>query len=267
MTTNRILLCAALACAAVFLFVGNANAMNSAQVEAQPSGTAVTVDSNPVISYLASVAGASLDGYTYTNWAIIATDSSGSLEYFGHLPVGSAYVPTVGDALSVSGTYSPFHQIPEVETLTAISATSSGNTPASPVVVTIPALNAMDVNPPTTDDYGILEYLVELDNVTLSGASTFAFNANTTLTATDSSSNTVTVYQYASSYSAAGAFGGQPVPTGPVDIIGIADVFSAGSGGTEVIPFQITSVPEPCTFVLGGLGLLGLLATKKLRRK
>jgi hypothetical protein len=273
MTTNRILLCAALACAAVALFVGNAKAIDVAQVEASPSGTAVTLDSNPVVTYLASVP-QTLDGYTYTNYAILANDGTGSLELFGHLP--GTYVPALGDAISVSGTYSPFNSIPEIGTMTALSQVSTGNNVAGalggggttpiPTVVTIPQLNAMS----SSLNYSILEYYLEVDNVSLVQTSpvaagpTFATHANTTLTATDLGANTLTVFQYASSYSAAGALGGTPVPVGLVDMFGIADVFS---GTTEFIPFSFTAVPEPSTFVLGGLSLLGLMAAKKLRRK
>jgi hypothetical protein len=51
------------------------------------------------------------------------------------------------------------------------------------------------------------------------------------------------------------------IPTGPVDITGIADVFD---GTTEFIPFSITPVPEPSSMALLGLG--GMLCASLVRR-
>ena len=89
---------------------GNAAASTIAQVETFAGGTAATLDQNPVITYIASQPGTG-DGYTYTNYAILANDGTGSIDLFGSLPTGSPYVPAVGDAITVSGTYSPFNSI------------------------------------------------------------------------------------------------------------------------------------------------------------
>lgn len=99
-----------------------------ATVEGQASGTAATIGdvSNPVITYIAAQPGTG-DGYTYANYALLVSDGTGSVDVFGHLPSGSTYVPTVGDAVSLSGAFSPFNGIPEIATLTAISQISSGN--------------------------------------------------------------------------------------------------------------------------------------------
>lgn len=256
---------AALASAAVFALNGHVRASTIASIEGDASGTvgvSLGTSSDPiaVVTAIGSVAGAALDGYSYTNWAIIADDGTASLELFGHFPAGDSYSPTVGDGITATGTYSPFNDIPEVDALTAISATSTGNTVPAPLTVTVPQLAALQL---ATPNYGILGYLITVDDVTLSGATTFKTHANTTLTATDSSSNTVTVFQYASSYSAAGAFGGLPVPTGPVDLTGIADVFSTGP---EFIPFAITpyvAVPEPTSLSLIAMGGLALLNRRR----
>ncbi len=94
----------------------------------QASGTLTSLDNSagqyPVITYIASQPGSG-DGYTYTNWAVFANDGTGSLELFGTMPGG--YTPALGDAVSASGTFSPFHNIPELGTLTAIAQQSTGN--------------------------------------------------------------------------------------------------------------------------------------------
>jgi hypothetical protein len=277
MTTNRIVVAVAVAFAAVVLFVGNAQASTIATVEGDPSGTLVTLDANPVITYIAAQPGTG-DGYTYTNYAILANDGTGSIDLFGHLPSGSTYVPAIGDAISVSGTFSPFNGIPEIGTMTAISQVSTGNNVAGslggggttpiPTVRTIPQLLSVS----TTQDPTTEEYLVELDNVTFTaGANPFPTHATGSYTVSDGT-NSLTVFFQPSTYSVSDPIAGTSVPAGPVDITGIIDAFGGtynGSpvGGTpELIPFTITSVPEPSTFVLGGLSLLGLLAAKKHRR-
>jgi hypothetical protein len=114
--------------------------------------------------------------------------------------------------------------------------------------------------------------LVEVDNVSLftDSAATmpvsgnFATHANVTLYGKDASGNIMEVYEWASSYSAAGAFGGTPIPTGPIDIVGLLS--QSGAFAPELTPVQfIAPVPEPSTFALCGVGALlalGLRARK-----
>jgi hypothetical protein len=240
-----------------------AQAQDIATIEAGPTGTGVTISSAPIITAIMSAPGTG-DGYTYGNYAILASDGTGSVELFGHLPSGSTYVPTVGDALSVSGTYSPFSQIPEVGSLTAISAVSSGNTVPPPTAYTIPELNQ------TTLPLTIAGFLVELDNVTIETSSggaisgNFPTHANGTYDVTDGV-NTMTMYQWASSYASAGALGGTPIPTGPVDILGLMDVF--GGTSPELIPYQISpaAAPEPSSIALAAIG--GVAVLLGLRRR
>ncbi len=107
------------------------------------SGTLVSYDggsgSAPVITAILSAPG-TVDGYTYTKYAILAQDSTGSLDIFGTLPSGTTFTPAVGDAINVNGTYSPFDSIPEVASLTSLSLISTGNAISSPSVTTIPTL-------------------------------------------------------------------------------------------------------------------------------
>ena len=248
-----------------FLLLGVASAVpalpaNIAQIETQPSGTLVTLDSNPVITVIGSAPG-TLDGYTYSNWAIFAADATGSIDLFGHLPTGTTYVPAVGDAISAAGTYAPFDAIPEISTLTSIAQTSGGNSVPAAIPVTVPQMAAI-----TPSSYNYLGHYLLLQDVVFSGASgNFPVHNNGTYSLTDlSGQNSLTLFQWASSYSAAGALGGTPVPTGVVDIFGTVDLFQ---GTPEFIPFSITSVtastPEPESI---GIAFAGLVVLGWLRR-
>jgi hypothetical protein len=256
--TKHVLFSAVLVLTAVCIGHGNARASTIAQVEALASGTAATLDDNPVITYIASQPGSG-DGYTYTNYAILANDGTGSIDLFGHLPTGSSYVPTVGDAITVSGTYSPFNGIPEIATMTAISQVSSGNAVPGPTSVTVPQLLALG----SSQNYAIQEYLLVLHNVTfVAPPATYPIHANLSLTATDGTNN-VTVFYNPSSYSVSDPLAGTAIPTGPVDITGIASVFS---GTAELLPFTVTPVPEPAslTFGLIALGSVALLCRRRV---
>lgn len=108
-----------------FLLIGMATvnpafASTIAQIEAQPSGAAVTLNSNPVITAIGSAPGTG-DGYTYSNYVILAEDATGSIDLFGHLPTGDTYIPSVGDEVGAAGTYSPFDAIPEIDPLTSLT--------------------------------------------------------------------------------------------------------------------------------------------------
>lgn len=248
----------------------NALASSAATIFGLGTGTPATYDNAsgayPVITAVLSQPGA-LDGYTYSTWSFLAQDSSGSIDLYGALPSGSTYVPTVGDAISVSGTYSPYHQIPEMGTMTSISQISPGNPVAAPTVYTIPQLTSS-----TTIPQSQAGYLLALDNVSLYSDSAatipvsgnFATHANTALYARDSGGNIMEIYVWASSYSVDGALGGTPIPTGNVDITGF--VSQSGTFPAEITPLSITAVPEPTSFALFGAGGL-LTLTLALRRR
>lgn len=209
------------------------------QIEASGPGTGMTLDSNAVITYIASQgSGYTVNGRTYNSWAFLANDGTGSMEIYGTMPGG--YVPTVGDIINASGQYTLYNSIPEFENLTNITKVSSGNSVPGPTITTIPQLTALETAP----NYGLSEYLLTLQDVNLSGAFSANANTNANLVATDSNGKTLTVYQWATSYSGAGALANTTIPSGYVDITGIADVYSGGPT-TEFIPFAVSPSVGP----------------------
>jgi hypothetical protein len=249
---------------AVVLFASNALASTAAAIFPDLTGTVVTYDNAsgayPVVTAILSRQGAVSAGHTYSTTTLLAQDSTGSLDIFGINETTWGYSPQVGDGIYVQGTYSPFHQIPEVETIQNIFQTSAGN-PVSPTLATIPQLNV------STLPQSIAGSLIELDNVTISGGGSFSSifptyaGGNVSYTVTDGSANNMVLYDWVTSYSTAAALGGTAVPTGPVDIIGFDSVFTSGSTSTaEFTPISIISVPEPTTLSLcGGCALLALM--------
>src|SRR5262249_44073658 len=116
----------------------------------------------------------------------------------------------------------------------------------------------------------------ELGNVTISGGGlgTGLFPtpaqdtvANETYTITDAGGNSMTMFDWVSSYSAAAALGGTAVPTGPVNLIGFDSVFGSGSTAeAEFTPIAIVAVPEPTTLGLCGVGTLLALAFRARKK-
>lgn len=267
----------------------SALADSAADIETYPLNTAATYDDNgtgnyPIITTILSQPG-TLDGYTYANYSYLVADTTGSLDiFYSHTlagPASSYPTPTVGDSLYITGNYSPFDGIPEIANSTANPLTitgpiSSGNTPynPTPALTTIPAVN-VGTNAYGINSSGFAGTLVQLDNVTISGAgTTWAYHANTTATVSDGSGNSMTLFLWASSYSSCGLIatdngadptGGALVPTGLVDMTGFVDDFG---NSAEFVPTSIEAVsaPEPSSIALAVTGGVGLLLGLRRRK-
>lgn len=249
---HNYLLTAAIAGAACMSSL-SALADNASTIFGDASGSAVTYDSGAIITAILS-SPQTLNGKTYTTWSFTAQDSTGSLVIYSAMPTGSSYVPTVGDAITVSGTYSPYNQIPEVTKVTAITPISTGNPIPSLTVATISQLNQ------ATLSQSIAGHLVELDNVTITGTPATFGTSTTSYTVTDASGQHMTLYYWPSSYSVDMAMSGNTVPTGPVNILGLPDVYGSTP---EFIPMQFVPVPEPSVLAVAGAGLVALLAKRR----
>jgi len=236
------------------VFASNTMASSIYDIEQQSSGSAATLDSAPVITFIGSQPG-TFGGHTYTSWSIFAQDSTGAIDLFGSLPGGTTEpTPTVGDAVNAAGTFSPFHQIPEIASMTSLTHVSTGNSVPTPMGYTV--------------SQSIAGYVLRLQNVTLytDSAATIPVSgnfaaANTALYAKDSNGDIMETYFWYTSYSADGAMVGNPIPTGPVDIIGF--VSQSGSFAPEITPLAFVTVPEPSTMVLIALAMLGLLGFRR----
>jgi hypothetical protein len=252
------------AIASVLALIGaNALAADIATIQSQTSGTAgLTLDSGPIVTAIMSQPG-TFGGRTYTSWAVLAQDSTGSIDLFSSAASFGSYIPTVGDVITATGTYSPYHQIPELASLTAISLNSQGSAvPARPVAA------IADLNLSLTIPQNLAAYPVELDNVsiytdaagTIPATGNFAA-ANTAFYLKDTDGNIMEMYFWYTSYSCDGAMVGTPIPTGPVNVVGLLS--QSTTFPVEITPYSITSVPEPSVLALAGLGLLGALVARR----
>ncbi len=146
-------------------------ASDIAQVEGLTTAAGnVTIDSNAVITAILSQPGtvgvSPNPTHTYTGWSFLVQDGTGSMDVYASQSVLTSlgYTPTVGDTITLTTTISPFHQIPETGTVSAISLVSSNSGyTATPLVVTIPQANV------ATLPYSSAGYLVQFNDVTISG--------------------------------------------------------------------------------------------------
>lgn len=262
MKINCAFLAGAIASAVVSLGA-TALASDIVTIQGLTSGTTgVTLDSSPVITAIMSQPG-TFGGHTYGSWAVLAQDSTGSIDLYSSSASFGTYVPTVGDAVNAAGTWSPYHQIPELASLTSISLVSSGNAVPARPITTIGALNMS-----LTIPQNLAAYPVEIDNVTLytDPAATIPpsgnfLGANTAFYIRDGGGNIMELYFWYTSYACDGAMVGTPIPTGPVDVVGLLS--QSGSFGVEITPYSLTQVPEPSMLALAGLGVAGFLIRRR----
>jgi len=277
-------------------------------IEYYTANTVATYDGNGDFLYGGNNADATVDtimsqpgtfgGHTYTGWAVLVGDASGSLDVFATASALTAigWTPAEGQTVSLSATYSPYHSIPEIATVTHENTlgvneplwNSPGVNGSGSQLTTIPAVLANK----GTGTYGALSqnlagYLVEIPNVTITCNGTFpatfpATNAETaslgTLMLNDTAGNQLTLYFWYSSYSCDGMMVGGPIPdsgnpnapAGMVDVYGLLSSYPSVSAGItnwqdELIPTAFVGIPEPSSFMLAGIGLLSLLAVIRRR--
>jgi fibronectin-binding autotransporter adhesin len=239
-----------------------AKAQNSTAgvIQQQPNGTVVVYGptgsgptaTNPIVTtILAQGGGTVINGLSYNNWAFLVNDGTASIDVFGPL-TGTGYTPTVGDSLTITGAYLPFNQIPELggtnpANLPSIAINSQNNSlPGGPLVRTIPQLNQTTLPLGKDTNGGIGGYVVQLNNVTISGVqnndTVFGTNQRSA-TVTDSDQNSMVMFYDPRNYSIANTnLFGQTIPTtGPVNITGFVQVF--GGNTPEIVPFVITALP------------------------
>jgi hypothetical protein len=270
MTKARMFICSVVATTAFCLLSTNVRASSVATAELSASGAAITLDQNPVVSAVLSKPGPT-NGFTQSTqrWIFLVDDGTGSMDVFAPIssPLPGGYTPTAGDQLTISGPFSPFNGLPEMGTpVTALTVNSSGNPTPLPLSETIPAMAGYTTQPTAGNPYpSFAGHLVEVDNVTLSGASGTFGTANIPLTITDGASNSMAAFYNPTTYSLPNQnLFGTSIPSGPVDAIGLIQLFS---GAPELLIMNLTPVPEPSTCVLGVLSLVGLVTVRKLRSR
>jgi len=252
-----------------------------------------------VVTALAGVP-TTLAGRTYSTYIWFAADASGSLDIFDNSATHMTSGFAVGDVISVTGLYSPFHDIPELEApYTAVNVTGTGALPTPGGVtpqLTIPQITAAPFDVPLLGpmseggsgiynssvgegDPDVTGYYLEIPNVWIGGGGAnwkvYPQGGNVAYTITDQSGNTMTMYYYITSYERCAMLMSNSVGVGTVDIYGFCDSFitTTKSGsvistnfGDEIVPLLIVQVPEPSSFMLAGVGLLSVLAVIRRRR-
>jgi len=240
-------------------------------------------DADAIVDTIMSQPG-TFGGHSYTYWEVLAGDASGSLETdFSSASLHSlGWTPAVGQNISVSATYNPYHALPEIVTASAATVLNpnAGFTWAAPGGIqggsqdtTIPnALNNSGAQKYLPLNPNLTGYLVEIDNVTVSGqgALTTFPQTNETMYINDTGGNQLTMYFWYTSYSCDGQMAGGTIPTYPVNVFGMLSSYPSVSSGVttwqdELVPTAFVGIPEPSSFMLAGIGLLSLLAVIRRR--
>jgi autotransporter-associated beta strand protein len=208
----------------------------------------------------------------YTN-AYYIQDATGGVDMYGALPSGGTYVPTVGDVVSATGQWSPYHQIPEMGSFTALSKIGTTAVPAPWVpqgiiggqplsginymlqdinLNSIPGTAAAGAGAVLPNDLG--GKMLELDNVKISGAGTPGTPFGTANSPSpgawvyDSTGGSMTFYYWPTSYSISNQnLAGVKIPSGYVNMTGFLSVYG-NSNNPEFTPITITPSAGPPLF-------------------
>ena len=213
----------------------------------------------------------------YTN-SFLVDDGTGAMNVYSANPPGNTYTPTVGDVVSVTGEYAPFHQEAELADLTAITKIGTAQLPANYVVTgsaattwptgqanwalaapyTIPGIindiayntqsNTSSGTAGTVEPNDIGGRLIQIDNVSITGQAppaTFGTtNSPGTALVTDGT-NSMTVYYWPTSYATANHnLASMTVPTGLVNLTGYMSTYG-NSNVPEFDVMTVTASPGP----------------------
>jgi hypothetical protein len=265
MRRNRMLFAGIFAWAALQVLAFDVQASSIASAELSASGTPITLDQNPIVSAVLSTP-TTTNGVPTTRYIFLLDDGTASMDIFGPSGGGGAlvggYVPAVGDALTISGPFSPFSGIPEMGTPTAITKNSSGNPAAVPLVETIPAIAGYTTAPAAGSPYpNFTGRLITFNNVTISSAVAGNYGtANVSVTLKDSTLNSLVGFYNPTTYALANQnLFGTPITTGPVNATGLLQIFQ---GAPELLIMKLDPVPEPSTLILGMLSFVVLGVAK-----
>ena len=112
-------------------------------------GTISAILSQPSAGGINGIGGTG-SSVVYTN-AFYVTNGTTGVDVYGALPTtyttssgstaAGAYSPTVGDNITVTASYDPYHQIPEMDNITSVTLNSQSNTYPAPLVTNIQYLN------------------------------------------------------------------------------------------------------------------------------
>jgi hypothetical protein len=212
----------------------------------------VTLDNGSIVTAILSEPGTT-NGVSYTNWAFLINDGTGSIDVYGPLSgTNESYTPHVGDEITVQGAYDPYDDIPEIDpgTTGSITLISSGNAIPSSYYPTITLATASVVPQPPS----LAAQLVTINSATLTNLGATQFGTGdlpptgqaTPANIADSSYPAgISYYYFPSSYSFANAsFDHLPVPTTAVTLTGIVDVYE---GVAEFVAISELGLPEEFT--------------------
>jgi hypothetical protein len=224
---------------AFFIAADRVTASSIAAVEAMPVGVTAVLDNNPIVTAVLA-----------PNWVLV-NDGTASMALFG-IDVRTK----VGDNIRAVGTFSFFDQIPELSPTTNVAVNSVGNPVPPPITATISQMNL------PTLPLSLAGYLIDLNGVRISGAPATFGEKEFSATITDSGGSSMALFYSPVSISTSlQNLYGLAIPAGPVNMTGIVSESLSGDDMiAEFSPLTITSVPEPPTLTLAGIGAVFLLA-------
>jgi len=196
--------------------------------------------------------------------SFLVDDGTGAMEVF-KAPTGMTF--TVGDQVSVAGTYAPFNSVPEVNPTSAATIISHNNPLPTVYAYTPSQLSAAALANGGAGNLSVMGHLVAINSATVSGAPTGTnydgSNTPTGQTWTIAAAGSgMTEFYWESSFNSVknspGTYGtglampgllGQPVNVSGINMYGLVDNF--GPGTPEFIPLfegpAASPVPEPST--------------------